>query len=66
MPSSYQLNELVWGDKYLIGASFVGAPGIAMGRHNKMAWGMTAPQSDGSDLWEEEINEEFTKYKVDG
>ena len=57
MPSSYQLNELVWGDKYLIGASFVGTPGIVMGRHNTMAWGMTASWSDGADLWEEEINE---------
>lgn len=37
-----------------------------MGRHNTLAWGMTAAQLDTSDLWQEEINSDFTKYKVDG
>ena len=27
---------------------------------------MTTSYSDGSDIWEEEVNEEFTKYLVDG
>ena len=31
-----------------------------------MAWGMTAPVMDNSDLWEEEISEDGTQYLVDG
>ena len=66
MPSTYQLNELAWGDQYLIGASLAGTPGVVIGRHNTLAWGITASQLDTSDLWQEEINNDFTKYKVDG
>ena len=32
IPAFWQLNELVWGENYAIGASLVGMPGIAMGR----------------------------------
>lgn len=37
-----------------------------MGRSRDMTWGMTAPVMDNSDLWEEEISEDGTKYLVDG
>ena len=50
----------------MIGSSFVGVPGIVLGRHNSLAWGITAAWVDGSDLWEEEINKDLTQYLVDG
>ena len=36
------------------------------GRNNNFAWSMTNSVSDTTDLWEEELNEDGTKYKVDG
>ena len=41
-------------------------PGIGMGRSKDLAWGLTAAIVDNSDLWEEELNEAGTHYKVDG
>ena len=31
-----------------------------------MAWGITVPIVDASDIWKEEINSDATQYKVDG
>lgn len=58
--------ELIWGDNYLIGGSIPGMPTIAIGRSKRVSWGITAPISDSSDLWQEELNEEKTKYLLDG
>ena len=55
-----------WGDNYLIGATLVGLPGVSIGRNNHSAWAITAALADSTDLWEEEINEDGTQYKVDG
>ena len=66
IPAFWQLNELVWGENYVIGASLVGMPGIAMGRSQHLTWGLTAAIADNSDLWEEELNEEGTHHFVDG
>ena len=66
IPAFWQLNELVWGENYAIGASLVGVPGIAMGRTKHLTWGLTAAIADNSDLWEEELNEEGTHHFVDG
>lgn len=66
IPGFWQLNELIWEDKYAIGASLVGVPGIAMGRTKDITWGLTAAVADNSDLWKEELNEAGTHYLVDG
>ena len=36
------------------------------GRNKSFAWSMTNGVADTTDLWEEEVNEEVTKYRVDG
>ena len=41
-------------------------PGIGLGRNKDFAWGLTAQIGDNSDVWEEELNEAKTHYKVDG
>ena len=50
----------------MTGGAFPGVPGITIGRTKNFAWGVTAVWADSTDLWEEEINVEFTKYLVDG
>ena len=37
-----------------------------MGRTKHIAVGATTTYTDNVDLWQEEVNDEFTKYKVDG
>ena len=66
IPAFWQLNELIWDEKYVTGAALVGMPGIGMGRSKDLAWGLTAAIMDNSDLWEEEFNEAATHYLVDG
>ena len=36
------------------------------GRNKDFAWSMTIALSDSMDIWEEEVNKDFTKYLVDG
>lgn len=43
-----------------------GMPGIAMGRSAFFVWGITAPLCDSSDLYQEKLNEDGTKYFLDG
>jgi penicillin amidase len=43
-----------------------GVPGISLGRTQHMSWGITTPIPDTSDLWQETINDDDTKYFVDG
>ena len=66
LPCIWMLNELRWGDRFAVGGTIVGTPSIAVGRTNNFAWGLTTSRIDNIDLWEEEINDDFTKYKVDG
>ena len=66
IPAFWQLQELIWDDKFVTGASLVGVPGISMGRTEHLTWGLTAAIVDNSDLWEEEINEAGTHYLVEG
>jgi len=51
LPSPWTLNELYWGDNYLIGSSVAGIPGVGIGRNKNFAWAMTATLVDSSDLW---------------
>jgi penicillin G amidase len=58
--------EIVWGDQFLIGASMPGCPLIGLGRSKNISWGMTAPLSDSSDLWQELISDDGNQYYLDG
>jgi acyl-homoserine lactone acylase PvdQ len=66
LPSFWTLSELIWGDKFLIGASAPGIPLIGIGRSKNISWGQTSPLCDNSDLWQENLDETLTKYFVDG
>ena len=50
----------------LSGSQIIGAPGVPIGRSNHLAWAMTTSRCDTSDLWKEQLNQEGTKYQVDG
>lgn len=66
LPSYFTLMELTWEDKFLIGSSTPGMPLIGIGKSKNISWGMTSPACDSSDLWQETLNEDETKYFVDG
>ena len=66
VPSVWSLGSLSWDDHYVIGSQLVGVPGVSIGRNNNMAWSLTAALSDATDIWEEEIDQDASKYKVDG
>lgn len=60
LPSVWQLMELAWDDKFLIGATVPGVPIVAIGRSKNVSWGITAPMTDSSDLWREKLDEEMS------
>ena len=60
------MNEIKWGEDYLVGGSVPGAPLVGIGRGRKTSFGQTTPRADNSDLWQETLNEDETKYFVDG
>ncbi len=66
IPSFWTLNEVVWEDKFLIGGSTPGVPLIGIGKSKNISWGQTSALCDTSDLWQETVNEDVTKYFVDG
>ena len=66
LPSVWSLGSLSWDDNFVIGSQLVGVPGISIGRNKNVAWSLTAALADNTDIWEEEINEDASKYKVDG
>ena len=66
IPATWILNELMWEDKYVIGGTAAGMPFVQIGRTESFAWGCSATRIDNSDIWEEEVNDDFTKYLVDG
>ena len=66
LPSVWSLGELSWDENFVIGAQLVGVPGVSVGRNKHVAWSITAALSDNTDIWEEEINDDNTAYKVDG
>ena len=39
---------------------------MPIGRSKDLAWAITATLVDNTDLWEEEVNDDHTKYLVDG
>ena len=57
-----QVNELTGKNetKYFVGAAIPGVPLVIVGRANHMAWGITNPLTDVSDLYSETVNERGT------
>lgn len=66
LPSFWSLTELIWEDKFLIGATAPGVPLVGIGKSKNISWGQTSPLCDSSDLWQETLNDEMTQYFVDG
>jgi penicillin amidase len=65
-PPMFNLVEMSFGSDFLIGSTVAGAPGILMGRTKHFAMAGTSSYADNLDLWQEEVNEEYTNYLVDG
>lgn len=66
IPNLFIINELIWEDKFLIGGTIPGIPMVHFGRGKNMSWTVTSPNVDGSDLWQETLDESMTHYFVDG
>jgi penicillin amidase len=66
MPAAWTLNEINWGDNYMVGGTIPGIPLVHVGRTRHIAWAITATLIDNTDLWEEQLNDERTRYLVDG
>ena len=65
-PSIWYQVELNFGNKTAYGASVAGLPGIAIGRNDFVAWGITILVGDNADLFEETLNEDQTQYLYEG
>jgi penicillin amidase len=57
LPAVWYEMSLRCGDRYLIGGSVPGIPGILSGRNNDLAWGVTHAFVDGEDSWIERCRE---------
>ena len=66
LPTRMTIAELSWPGQSLHGGHFAGIPGQISGRSNYLSWSMVIAFGDSTDLWEEELNEDGTQYKVDG
>ena len=65
-PPHFQLVELSFGDNFVSGMSVPGVMGVIMGRTKHFAFGGTTSYIDNTDIWLEKVNEDLTKYFVDG
>lgn len=50
----------------MIGSSHPGIPYVLIGKANNISWSMTSGLTDLSDLYKESLNDDKTKYRVDG
>ena len=66
LPARMTISEMTWGEHSVHGGQLAGIPGVISGRSKNFSWSMTVALGDSTDLWEEELNEDKTKYKVDG
>lgn len=62
----YQMHLVVEGGLDVAGLSIPGAPGIVAGHNENIAWGMTNVMLDGTDFYVETLNEDSTKYFLNG
>ncbi len=62
----YQIHEHVEGKLNVTGLAIPGQPFIIAGHNDSIAWGMTNVMVDDLDFYAEKLNEDSTKYLVDG
>lgn len=62
----YQMHLYVENEINVTGLTIPGAPGIVAGHNKDIAWGLTNVMLDGSDFYIETLNEDSTKYFLDG
>ena len=62
----YQIHQNVAGKLNVTGLALPGAPLIIAGHNDSIAWGMTNVMVDDLDFYAETLNEDSTKYLLDG
>jgi len=62
----YQMHLVVKDKLNVAGVSVPGAPGIIAGHNDSIAWGLTNVMLDGTDFYIETLNEDSTKYYLNG
>ncbi len=55
LPPHWYLSHITTPEWEAAGASLVGTPGFSLGHNGKVAWGVTAGQTDNTDLFVEEL-----------
>jgi penicillin amidase len=60
--------EIIYGEpkKFAIGATMPGLPFIISGRNNYAAWTVTLSYQDCTDLYQETLSEDESKYLYEG
>ena len=67
IPSVWYQVEIVLKEEFLvIGMALTGVPGIVSGKNAYVSWGATVLNADSSDLFEETLTENETKYLFEG
>ncbi len=62
----YQIHQNVPGKLNVTGLAIPGQPFVIAGHNDSIAWGMTNVMVDDLDFYAETLNEDSTKYLVDG
>ena len=62
----YQVNLVVKDKMNVTGVAIPGEPFVVAGHNDSIAWGMTNVMLDGTDFYVETLNEDSTKYLLDG
>lgn len=62
----YQMHLVVDGKLNVAGLTVPGAPGIVAGHNENIAWGLTNVMLDGTDFYIETLNDDSTKYLLNG
>jgi penicillin amidase len=57
LPNVWYESVLIVGDRYMMGASLPGIPGILSGRNNDVSWGVTYAFLDSLDSWVEQCQD---------
>ncbi len=62
----YQIHQNVAGKLNVTGLAIPGQPYIIAGHNDSIAWGMTNVMVDDLDFYAETLNDDSTKYRLDG
>jgi len=62
----YQMHQVVNGKLNVTGVVLPGQPFVICGHNDSIAWGMTNVMVDDLDFYAEKINEDTTRYLLDG